>query len=300
VRAVVIHETGGPEVLHLEEVPDPELLDGEVLVRVRAVAVNPVDWKLRRGLMPRPLPTILGSDISGTVERSLAEGFSEGEEVFGFASSGAYAELAKARSDLLAHNPGHLSHEQAAALPVAALTAWQALFDVGGLRAEQTVLIAGAAGGVGHLAVQFARQADASVIGTGSQRNREFVIGLGAEVYVDYADEDVARVVRGEADVVLDCVGAETTATLVPCVRSGGVFITIAGPAPEQEAAALGFSARLMIMKPNAEQLERIGRLVADGVVQVEIAETMPLADIIRAHGRSESGRVRGKIILTV
>ena len=299
MRAVVVHETGGPEVLHLEEVPDAGPLEGEVLVRVRAVAVNPIDWKLRRGLIPRPLPTILGSDISGTVERSLAEGFSEGEEVFGFASSGAYAELATSRSAMLAHKPAHLSHEQAAALPVAALTAWQALFDRGNLQTGQAVLIAGAPGGVGHLAVQFAKQAGAKVIATGSQRNREFVLGLGADVYVDYASEDVASVVPGEADVVFDCVGGETTATLVPCVRPGGVFITIAGPPPEQEAAAHGFTAQLLMMTPNAEQLERIGRLVADGVVHVEIEETMPLEDVMRAHGLSESGRVRGKIILT-
>ncbi len=299
MRAVVIHETGGPEVLHLEEVPDPEPLEGEVLVRVRAVAVNPIDWKLRRGFMPKPLPAILGSDISGTVERSLAEGFSEGEEVFGFASSGAYAELATSRSDMLAHRPAHLSDERAAALPVAALTAWQALFDRGNLQAGQVALIAGAAGGVGHLAVQFAKQADAKVIATGSQRNREFVLGLGADVYVDYASEDVASVAPGEADVVFDCVGGETTATLVACARAGGVFITIAGPPPEQEAAALGFTAQLLMMTPNAEQLERIGRLVADGVVHVEIEEAMPLEDVMRAHGLSESGRARGKIILT-
>jgi len=296
MRAVVMHETGGPEVLLLQDVPDPEPGEGEVLVRVRAVAVNPIDWKLRRGFMPRPLPAILGSDIAGTVERSRAEGFSEGEEVFGFAS-GAYAELAIAGSGTIVHKPGALGDVQAAALPVAALTAWQALFDRGGLKAGQRALIAGGAGGVGHLAVQFAKQAGAVTIATGSERNREFVLGLGADQYIDYASQDVSELVH-EVDVAFDTVGGETTRTLIPCMRRGGVLVTITGAAPEQEVAQAGVDAQMLIMSPNPEQLAHIGTLVADGVVHVEIAQTMPLAEVQRAHTLSESGRTRGKIIL--
>src|SRR5689334_6900262 len=155
MRAVVMHETGNPEVLRLEQLPAPEPGDGEVLIRVRAISINPIEWKFRRGLIPKDLPAVLGSDVSGTVERSRADGFAEGDEVFGFAMSGGYAELATARADLVAHRPSGVSDEQAAAIPVAGLTAWQALFDHGGLERGQSALVAGAAGGVGHFAVQF-------------------------------------------------------------------------------------------------------------------------------------------------
>ena len=157
MQAVLLRETGDPDVLHLEEVAQPEPGDDEVLLRVRAASVNPIEWKYRRGLIPKQLPAVLGSDVSGTVERSRAEGFAEGDEVFGIAASGGYAELASTPATLLAHKPAGLSHEQAAAIPVSGLTAWQALFDRGGLERGQSVLVAGAAGGVGHFAVQFAK-----------------------------------------------------------------------------------------------------------------------------------------------
>jgi NADPH:quinone reductase-like Zn-dependent oxidoreductase len=250
-------------------------------------------------MVPKELPAILGSDACATVEVSHAEGFSAGEEVFGFAISGAYAEYALATPGSVTHKPGGLDYIQAAALPVAGLTAWQGLFDHGGLQAEQTVLIAGAAGGVGHLAVQFAKQAGAKVIGTASQRNRDFVIGLGADEFIDYTTTDLAQA-ELEADVVFDCVGGATTATLVPNLRAGAIIITIAGPAPEHEAAARGARASRVVMSPDTEELMHIGRLLADGVVKVDIAEVMPLEDIVRAHALSESGHTRGKIVLTL
>src|SRR6266516_5660223 len=164
MRAVVVSETGGPGVLRLEQAERPEPGDGEVLIEVHAASVNPIDWKYRRGLAPKQLPAVLGSDVSGTVARSRAQGLAEGDDVFGLAASGAYAELARARAGMIAPKPAGLSHEQAAALPVAGLTAWQALFDRGGLQRGQTALVAGAAGGVGHFAVQFAKVAGARAI----------------------------------------------------------------------------------------------------------------------------------------
>lgn len=291
--------TGGPDVLQLEEMPVPEPADGELLVRVRAAAINPIDWKYRRGMMPKELPAVLGSDISGVVETSRAQGFAGGEEVFGFASTGAYAEFALSAPAVLARRPSGLSEEQAAALPVAGLTAWQALFDRGGLERGQTALVAGAAGGVGHLAVQFAKHAGARVIGTGSARNRDYVLGLGADEYLDYASADLAEV-AGEADVVFDTVGGETTQTLVVALKQGGVIVTIAGPPPQEAAEARGARADMLIMSPSSEQLARIGELVAAGEVHVEIAEVLPLRDVARAHELSESGHTRGKLILTV
>lgn len=299
MRAVVMHETGGPEVLRLEDAPTPEPGAGELLVRVHAVSVNPIDWKFRAGLVPKQLPAILGNDVSGVVEISNAEGFGAGEAVFGFVGSGGYAEFGLASPQSVTSKPDHLSDVDAAALPVAALTAWQALFDHGQLEAGQTALIAGASGGVGHLAVQFAAQAGAKVIGTASQRNRDFVLGLGADEFLDYTTTDLSQA-ELEADLVFDTVGGVGTASLVPNVRAGGVFVSIAGTPPDLEVAARGARAVGFSMSPDMEQLLHIGRLVADGLVKVQIAEVLPLEDVMQAHGLSESGRTRGKIVLTV
>jgi NADPH:quinone reductase-like Zn-dependent oxidoreductase len=299
MRAAVMHETGGPEVLRYEEAEPPEPGADEVLIRVRAASVNPADWKARRGFREMPLPAVLGHDASGTVETSRSDAFAEGDEVFGMTASGAYAELATASAATIARKPAALSHEQAAALPVAGMTAWQALFDRAGLESGQTALIAGAAGGVGHLGVQFAKRAGARTIGTGSARNRDFVIGLGADEYVDYTAQDVADAVQ-DADVVFDTVGGDTTESLVPAVRSGGIIVTIAGPPPEDAAGERGARAALHIASPDADQLAQIGELVAAGDVHVEIAEVLPLAEVARGHELSETGHTRGKIVLTV
>jgi NADPH:quinone reductase-like Zn-dependent oxidoreductase len=299
MKAVVVHETGGLDVLRYEEVDQPQPGEGEVLIKVRAASVNPIDWKYRRGLSEMQLPAVLGNDVSGTVEVSRAEGFDAGDEVFGFAASGGYAELATAPAALIAKKPPAVTHEQAAAIPVAGLTAWQALFDRGALERGQTALIAGAAGGVGHFAVQFAKLAGARVIGTGSSRNRDFVLGLGADEYVDYTQQDVAEVVSG-VDVAFDTVGGETTQSLLPTLREGGILVTIAAAPPTEAAQARGVRAELLVMSPSSEQLTRIADLVAAGDVRVELAEVIPLTEVRRAHELSESGHTRGKIILTV
>ena len=299
MHAVLIHETGGPDVLRYEDLDQPEVGDGEVLIRVHAASVNPVDWKYRRGIAQKPLPAVLGNDVSGTIETSRAEGFAEGDDAFGFAASGGYAELATASAAAIAKKPAGLSHEEAAAIPVAGLTAWQALFDRGGLEGGQTALIAGAAGGVGHFAVQFAKHAGARVIGTGSSRNRDFVLGLGADEYVDYTQQEVATSVSG-VDVALDTVGGETTGSLVPAVREGGIVVTIANAPPEEAARERGARAELLVTSPSSDQLARIAELVAAGDVRVEIAEVLPLTEVRGAHELSESGHTRGKIILTV
>jgi len=299
MRAVLLRQTGDPEMLTLEEAETPAPADGQVLLRVCAASVNPIDWKFRRGLIPKQLPAVLGSDVSGRIERSRAEGFHEGEDVFGFAASGGYAELATASAGMIARKPAGVGHEQAAALPVAGLTAWQALFDRGALQREETVLIAGAAGGVGHLAVQFAKQAGARVIGTGSSRSREFVLALGADEFVDYTKQSVGEAVSG-VDLVFDTVGGEGTESLLSTLRAGGILVTIAGVPPEERARRLGVRAERLVMSPSSVQLAQIVALVAAGDVEVEIAETLPLAEVRRAHELSESGHARGKIILAV
>jgi NADPH:quinone reductase-like Zn-dependent oxidoreductase len=174
-------------------------------------------------------------------------------------------------------------------LPVAGLTAWQSLFDRAGLEHGQTALIAGAAGGVGHFAVQFAKHAGAHVIGTGSSRNRDFVMGLGADEYVDYTQQDVRDAVSG-VDVAFDTVGGETTESLLAVVREGGILVTIAAAPPEDALS----------MKRNSEQLARIAELVGAGEVHVELSEVLPLAEVRLAHEHSESGHTRGKIVLVI
>jgi NADPH:quinone reductase-like Zn-dependent oxidoreductase len=299
MRAMMIHETGGPEVLRLEEVDRPEPGEGEVLMRVCAAGVNPIDWKLRSGRREMRLPALLGNDVSGVVEVSRATGFAEGDEVFGVAASGGYAEYVTARADSIAIKPAEIGHEQAAAIPVSGLTAWQALFDTGGLQRGQTALVAGAAGGVGHFAVQFAKHAGARTIGTGSSRNREFVLGLGADEYVDYTQVDVAEAVS-DVDVAFDTVGGATTESLLSTLRLGGVLVTIAGTPPEEAAKERGVRAELLLMENSSEQLAEIARLVSSGAVRVEIASTFPLAEVAKAHALSEAGHTRGKIVLTV
>jgi NADPH:quinone reductase-like Zn-dependent oxidoreductase len=298
MRAVRFHETGGPEVLRVEEIDRPAPGDGEVLIRVRAASVNPVDWKLQRGYMDAPLPGIPGRDAAGTVEESNDSRFSPGDDVFGNIAS-AYAEYVVAPADAIAKKPAELSFEQAAAIPVAGLAAWQGLFDKGGLESGQTALIAGASGGVGHFAVQFAHQAGARTVGTASARNRDFVLGLGADEFVDYTSQDVSEAVS-DVDVALDTVGGDVTATLVPTLREGGAIVTIASAPPEEAAAERGARAIMHVTSPAPEQLTRIAELVVAGDVRIEISEVLPLDEVQRASELSESGHVRGKIVLTV
>jgi NADPH:quinone reductase-like Zn-dependent oxidoreductase len=299
MHAAVIEEAGGPEVLRYEEVPRPEPDDGEVLIRVHAASVNPVDWKRRRGMPADQLPAVLGRDVSGTVEVSRAAGFAEGDAVFGSAGTGGYAEFTASPASTIARKPDAITHEQAAAIPVAGLTAWQALFDHGGLVAGQVALIAGGAGGVGHFAVQFAKHAGARTIATGSTANRDFVLGLGADQYVDYTREEVADAVSG-VDVAVDTVGGETARSLLGAVRDGGILLGIAGDLPEEEARSRGVRTRAFRRDASPEQLARIAELVAEGEVRVEIAEVLPLTEVARAHERSEAGHVRGKLVLAV
>ena len=297
MKAVIIHATGDADVLRLEEVERPEPGEGEVLIRVLAAAINPVNWKYRRGLVERKLPAVLGEDVAGTIDVSRADGFAPGNDVLGVASSGGYAEYATASATAIAHMPDGLGYEQAAALPVSGMTAWQGLFDSGRLERGQTVLITGAAGGVGHLAVQLARHAGARVIGTGSPRNRDFVLSLGADEFVDYTSGDVADAVGG-VDLALDTVGGSTAASLVPALREGGTLVTIAYP-PETSPQCHRCWVKPLILRPNVEQLARIAELVASGAVRVEIQQ-LPLADVQRAHALSEAGHARGKLVLTV
>jgi NADPH:quinone reductase-like Zn-dependent oxidoreductase len=309
MKAVRFHEYGGPEVLNYEDAPMPEAGAGEVLVRVHATSVNPVDWKIRAGYLRAfreyPLPFILGWDVSGVVE-SVGPGITQwkaGDEVFGkpdLARNGAYAEYVAVREGEIARKPEALDHVHAAALPLAGLTAWQALFDVAELKAGQKVLIHAAAGGVGSLAVQFAKLKGLFVAGTASGRNQSLLKELGVDQPVDYETTRFEDVVQ-DADAVVDALGGETRIRSWKALKKGGIVAAlIGGPPTDEGAKALGVRQTVMWVQPNQAELAEIGSLAASGKIRVLIDAVLPLQEAARAHEMSQTERTRGKIVLEV
>lgn len=307
MKAAVIRRFGGPEVFALEEVPRPVPTDGEVLVKVHAAGVNPIDYKTRtgtgvnRGWSGDPFPLILGWDISGVVEESKHAAFRRGDEVFSLARfpqpAGAYAEYATVPGAELALKPRTLDHVHAAALPLVALTAWQALFDTAGLKSGQTVLVHAAAGGVGHVAVQLAKHRGARVIATASGRNEAFVKGLGADRFIDYTRERFEDVAH-DVDVVFHTIGAEVRARSWQTLRKGGWLVAITGGMPAEEPAAHGANGRFVLVRPNAEQLTELGQLMDEGKLRVTIDNTYTLSEVGKAHEHQAGGHARGKIVI--
>lgn len=302
MKAVQIHGFGGPDMLVYEEVPKPPPAANEVFVRVTAAGVNPVDWKIREGLMgPRMFPCVMGVDFSGIVEGlgSATSDFRVGDEVFGRAISGSYAEFALARVDQIARKPANLPHVQAAALPVAATTAWQALFDVGHLEANQTVFIHAAAGGVGAFAVQLAKWKKAYVIGTASAENAEFVESLGADEVIDYRSVKFEEA-TANVDLVFDTIGGETQRRSWGLLKRGGMLVSIVQPPSEEIAESHGVRCAFLVSRAEREQLAQIADLVVHGVVRVQVEKTLPLAEARRAQELSQAGHTRGKMVLFV
>lgn len=309
MKAIRQQSFGGPEVMELVEVDRPVPDGTHVLVRVRAAGVNPVDWKIRAGYDPdTPLPYTVGWELSGIVEE-LGVGvtrFAPGDEVYGLVwfpkEAGAYAEYVAAPSRQFARKPASLSHEEAGSLALVGLTAWQALVDTVNLQPGQRVLVTAAAGGVGHVAVQIAKARGAYVIGTASSGKLDFVRSLGADEVIDYTTTDVSQTVK-DADVVLDMVGPDNTLGLVPAMKPGGHFIPIGGgasPEAEEAATAKGVNVHLVLAEPDGHGLDQLNALVDAGKLRVEIDTAYALADAAKAHAHSETGRVRGKLVLVV
>ena len=266
MMAARIHSFGGPAELNYEETPTPEPGADEMLVRVHAAGVNPVDWKIREGRLGNiPFPAILGIDFSGTVEvlGSNVHDFHVAEEVFGEASpgSGTYAQFTLAKPSRSARKPSALDHVQAAALPVASVTAWQGLFDVAKLQARQKVLIHAASGGVGGFAVQFAKLKDAHVIGTASAQNVDYVRQLGADEVIDYRAARFEDAVR-DVDVVFDTVGGETQDRSWKVLKRGGILVSIVQPVPEEKASAQGVRGIFFRQDARGDQMAEIADLV--------------------------------------
>lgn len=311
MRAVVAEQAGGPEVLTLREVPRPVPRLTEILVRVRAAGVNPTDWKTRAGggLASRSFPTILGYDVAGVVEE-VGPGvtmYKPGDEVLGMplfpTPPGAYAEYVAAPGRHFVRKPAALSFEEAAGLPLAALTAWQGLFDTANLSAGQRVLIHAAAGGVGHLAVQIAKSAGAYVIGTASAAKHEFVRGLGADEVIDYRTEDFAEVLREHpVDVVFDPIAGDYSARSLSVLKDDGALVSILPvPAAAAEIArGRGIDTGFTLVEPDRLGLTALVRLVEEGRLRVQIDSVYPLTEAAEAHRRGETNGASGKIVLRV
>ncbi|HLK51771.1 MAG TPA: NADP-dependent oxidoreductase, partial [Bryobacteraceae bacterium] len=287
MKAVRLHEYGGPEVLKYEDAPRPEPAAGEILVKVHAAAVNPVDWKVRaghlKGFLNYQLPLIPGWDLSGVVQAAGpgVTAWKNGDEVYSrpdISRNGAYAEYIAVKATEVARKPKSLDHTQAAAIPLAALTAWQALFDAGGLQAGQRVLIHAAAGGVGTFAVQLARWKGAHVLGTASERNHAFLRQLGADETIDYSKVRFEDVVH-DVDLVLDAMAGETRDRSWKVIRKGGILVTILGQPSAEDAAKHGVRAAGVFVQPNQAELDQISGLVDSGKLKPIIEAVLPLQD---------------------
>jgi len=310
MQAVRIHEFGGLDSLKVEETPTPEPGAGDVLVRIHAAGINPVDWKTCAGegvasRLEDPFPFIPGWDVSGVVQAPGAgvSDFRAGDAVCGMVrwpwGGGGYAEYVAAPAVDLVARPGSMDDAQAAGLPLAALTAWQALFDTADLQVGQSVLIHAAAGGVGHIAVQLAKWRGAHVTGTASARNEAFLRELGADRVIDYNAtpfEDVA----GEVDVVLDGVGGDIQERSWDLLKPGGMLVSIRGRPSQEQASARGVRARHVSVHADAEQLRTIADLAEAGRLRVQVDKTFPLNQVRKAHEASQTGHTRGKVVLRV
>ncbi|KUN38331.1 NADPH-quinone reductase [Streptomyces olivochromogenes] len=330
MRAIRVHEHGGPEVLRYDEVPIPEPRPGEVLVRVHAVGVNPPDWYLRDGLTILPpetrpkfsLPVIPGTDVSGVVEAVAADvdSLDVGDEVFGLLrfpsfDGSAYAEYVAAPAPDLARKPNGIDHVHAAGTPMAGLTAWQFLIELGhdhpspfqearhrpmALGADTTVLINGAAGGVGHFAAQLAKWKGARVVAVASGAHESFLRELGADQFFDYTKSRPEELVH-DIDLVLDTVGGRDSSRFLRTLKRGGALYPVFfGDYDDEETAKLGVTVSGTQVRSNGAQLAELGRLLDAGTVRVAIDSTFPLADARAAHERAARGHIRGKIVLTV
>jgi NADPH:quinone reductase-like Zn-dependent oxidoreductase len=310
MKAVQVYNYGGPEMLHFEDAPRPTPGSGDLLIKVHAASVNAIDWKARAGyvkqVFPLPLPYIPGWDFSGSVE-TIGSGvtqFKKGDEVYGApegvrSGKGTYAEYVVVKETETTLKPKSIDHIHAAALPVVALTAWQALFDQADLSKGQKVLIHGAAGGVGSMAVQLAKWKGAHVIGTASKRNQGLLRELGVDEPIDYEKTRFEDVVH-DVDVVLDTQGADIQNRSWKVLKKGGFLVSIVAPPSAEEAAKHSVRSTFSAAHPSSALLSEIAKLVDAGSLKPVVETVLPLSDARRAHELNETGHARGKTVLKV
>ena len=305
MQAIRIHEFGPPTVLKLEVPPRPTPGNREVLVRVHAAAVNPIDWKIRAGqAFKPPLPYIGGFDVSGVVVAVGEEvtQFKTGDAIFAMLDlrrGGGYAEYAIVKEPEAARKPPKVSHVEAASVPLVTLTAWQALFDTAGLEKGQTVLIHAGAGGVGSAAIQLAKSKGAHVIATASVANHGFLKSLGADEIIDYRTEKFEDRAR-DVDVVLDPIGGDTQRRCFGVLKKKGILVSIVGRPSEELAKEHGVRATSILVRPSGEQLAQIAKLIEQGHFRPVATHVFPLKEAAKAHEQSETRHTRGKIVLEV
>jgi NADPH:quinone reductase-like Zn-dependent oxidoreductase len=304
MKAIRIHEYGDAGTLRLEEVPRLSISDDQVLVRVHDAGVNPVDWKIRQGylkqVMPVSFPLTVGQDFAGDVTEcgKSVKHFKIGDRVFGFAQ-GAYAEYSAAKESEVAAIPKSMAYETAAALPTAGSTALQIIRDVVGARPGMTILIHGAAGGVGSFASQIAKYLGAKVIGTASGDDIRYLKSIRVDEIIDYKRERFENRVSG-VDAVVDLVGGDTLTRSYAVVRIGGVLATTVQPVDESAASRAGIHAVMMIMKRNADELVELASLVERRALKPRLAQTLSLSQAKEAQEMIQSGKTHGKVILKV
>jgi NADPH:quinone reductase-like Zn-dependent oxidoreductase len=307
MRAIVIHAYGGPEVMKLVQVARPEPAEDEVLIRVIAASINPVDVAIRKGYLAKlvgSFPLILGMDAAGIVEKvgSKVTKCKTGDHVFAFFSAkseGGYAEFVTAKENEIALKPATVSFAQAAGVGAAGSTAWEALIDTADLRAGQTVLIHGGSGGVGHMAIQIAKARGAKVFATASTANQEFLRQMGADVAIDYTRtkfEDVAK----DVDVVLDMVGRDTLERSYGAVKKGGIIVSIVDKPKPAELEAHGIRGMSLRCTPKAGVLEELSKLMETKKLTPVISQTFPMTDVVQAQQQIATGHTRGKIVLNI
>jgi NADPH2:quinone reductase len=304
MKAIRVHSFGGPEVLSYEDTPRPEPGHSEVLLRVTGTGINPVDWKTRAGRgVNASLPYIPGWDVSGVVEASDSKNtaFHTGEAVFGlvrFPKPGStYAEYTAVPADEIVAKPESLTSVEAAALPLTGLTAWQGLVETTKVAAGQRVLVLGASGGVGHLAIQIAKARGAHVIGTASESNAAFLRDLGIDEVLDYHQTRIEESLR-DIDVIFDTVGGHTLQQAVPVVKAGGTIVSIAGSPETGQTRSRGIHTHRILVHPEAAHLRELVALVNAGKLRVVIESVFPLREASKAHTVQEQGHVRGKLVL--
>lgn len=311
MKAIVVSSPGPVSQLQLEEVEKPVIQEGEVLIQVKAISINPVDVKSRAGKgvygrLKDQNPLILGWDISGVVTASRSEAFKPGDAVFGmvnFPGHGrAYAEYVAAPAAHLALKPDNISFEEAAAATLAALTAWQAMVHNAKVQAAQKVLVHAAAGGVGHFAVQLAKHLGAHVTGTSSARNKAFVLASGADAHIDYTTYDWASHPE-EFDFVLDAIGGDTIEHSLLVTKKGGTVISIPTGLNEtvtDKAKAKGVHGYFMLVQSNGADMQQLALLLEKGIVKAHVSHTYPFTEMANAHLQVESGRTVGKVVVTL
>jgi len=308
MKAIVVHEYGGPDVLKYEDVPRPEPKADQILIRVIAAGVNPVDGMIRSGLFAKDgngaFPMVLGGDVAGIVERvgNKITKFKAGDPVFAYVSldsGGGYAQYAVVPEGDAAPKPKSLTYVEAAAVPIVALTAWQALIDTAKLTAGQTVLIHGGSGGVGSFAIQIAKARGAKVIATASTANQDVLKQLGTDVAVDYTKqkfEDVAK----DVDVVLDSVGKDTLARSYGVVKKGGIIVSLVARPNQSDLEKHGIRGVALSVEPNSGELAQIGKLIDEKKIRVIVSQTFSLSEAKKAQEQVATGHTRGKIVLKV